>query len=431
MHYATQGDWSVTLNKLSFSLKLGVGLLIFISGSIKIAAAVEITSHTNSSEPVIVAFTRHTFRGPNKITPPPIPRVSNLKVQNNILAYGMDATILGLKIAQRLGREAYNDGARLALKTINADPQLAGHWSEIRPDLSTQRTFWTAVCLRKGLATASGSEIPMSACPTTEGVAIDAVSASSKSQMQCIPSQLIIQQRDLLRTQVAPRYVQLANRLISLLGGKPDVTQANPYTSYSDIKLLSSLIEYSSDFNGSTLNRVLAHPITTSPQVNREAVAIALDILGYNLLFSSSGLSADITAFAKINYVNSLSNGSQKIILTHDDKISALLQSLNLLSSQSDPDDLAVYPLETITIALNANRVAIVRTRINIDKNGSMTGKSGFKSWIFWSGTRKEWDERVTTLQARINSYMPVAACLQKITPCSPVPLQLMLGETC
>lgn len=382
-----------------------------------------ITSNLNAA-PVIIAFTRHTFRGIDKLTPPPAITISNLKIQNTILSYGENATHSGLAITKKFAESAYNNGAKLALKTIGEKPDIAGHWAIIRADLAQERTFSTAVYLYKGLSKNNSPKISLVGCRTSEAVPVDYISTGDHNFSKCIAPYLSSHKNNSNQSIISEKFIMLANHLITLLGGKPNINADNLTIYFSSIKLLSDQIEMSSDL-GMPLNAVLEKNTITSPQINHEAVTTAMQLLGYSLFENSSNLEMQALTLLKANYIDSLKGGTQEIIVTHDTKMNALLNNLGFLTKKSSPNEFSVYPIETITIAMNEKKVAIVRTRINIRKDGSMTGAAGFKSWVFWSGPRKQWNAHVAALREKVNHEKRIAACVQKATLCHAVLLQL------
>lgn len=395
-------------------LNMSIWILILVCITVNAIAA-----------PVVIAFTRHTFRGVSKIIPPKALAISNLKIQDATLSYAMNATPNGLAIAKKFAQDAYNNGAILALKTIHENPALAGHWSVIRTDLAQERTFSTAVNLYQGLSKISRGKISLIGCRTTENMPVDYIATDDRSVIACVSPQLITQESDAAKAKITEKFMMLANHLISLLGGKPNINESNFKFDFPNIRTLSNQIEMSSDLGGLPLQYVLEDAKIKSSLINREAVITAMQLLGYSLLMDSTNTESEALTLLKANYINSLKSGTQEIVVTHDTRINALLYNLGFLSENSVPNDLSIYPLETITIALNAKRVAIVRTRINISDNGSMTGAAGFKSWVFWSGTRQAWNAHVSALQEKINAEKRVAACIQKIPLCQPVLLNV------
>ncbi len=405
-------------------MKLLKTLLGFLAFSFCAGSLADNTPNPFSTAPVVIAFTRHTFRGPDESIAEPLPSFSNLSLKNNVVAYEMNATSHGLKIAQAFAEQAYNNGAQLALKTIGENPKLAGKWSSIRADLSTERTFETGVYLDRGLSKNVSQNIAFTGVPVIGDTSTDDISTISAAQSACYPAATWAAQSALIKNQAFAKYTPIEDDLIELLGGTPDATPQ----SFPDALLVASLVEFNSDFNHFSLSNVVSGNISNSPETTKQAIQDSLNIAGYGLFQDYYGLTANVFSAAKVNYINTLPAGSQQIIVTHDDNINALLQSLGLISIQSKASDLAVYPLETITFALNSSNVAIVRTRININPNGSMTGSSGYKSWIIWSGTRAQWNAKVAAIQNNINQYPSIASCLAKIPATQPAAIDLRLG---
>lgn len=409
----------------NYVIKILVCLIIFCSTFRAIAS--EKIVRTNTDQPIIIAFTRHTFRGVSKTTPPPVITIPHLKIKNTILSYGMDATHDGLLITKKFAEQAYNDGAKLALKTIRQNPKIAGHWSQIRTDLSSERTFLTAVNLDEGLSKILSQKISLVGCQTSEERDIDDISTVNNQLRECISHQLIKQQRALMKEKVSKRFIMLANHLLLLLGGQPIINKANYHLYFSPVENLCAQIEMSADLGDFPLQYVLKNPVVKLSTINHKAVATALKLLGYELLIDAANSEMNASTLTTLNYIDTLKPGTQKIVVSHDTKMNALLSNLNLISAHSSPSALSIYPIETITIAMNSKLVTIVRTRIKINKNGAMNGKAGFKSWIFWSGTRTEWNSDVNKLRIKVNNDKKMVRCIQKIPLCHPVKLQYNL----
>lgn len=408
-------------NKKLF-LKTSILLCLWLLCAPDAAAAVKTPKQ---DLPVIIAFTRHTFRGVSQVTPPAALTIGNLKINNPVLSYGMDATAGGLKITTAFAKTAYNDGAKLALKAIHQNPNLAGHWSIIRADLATQRTFATAVALSQGLPKVSHQDLTLVGCPTQINQPVDVMTTWSKTLAACMRQQKADQNSHPLEKPLAKKYIMLANHLLSLLGGEPIINQSNLKQSIAPITQLCNRIEMSSDLGSFPLQYVLLNHPALSARKNHEAVVIALQLLGYDLLIKNSHLENEALVLKKLEAIDALQNGEQEIIVTHDTKISALLSQLGFISAQSKPNALAVYPLETITIALDQQRAAVVRTRINIGKAGAMNGQAGYQSRVLWSGTRKDWDARMMALRQKIERHRSIAHCIQQLPICQPVVLKL------
>lgn len=386
-----------------------------------------------ANKAVVVSFTRHTFRGYSMSMPTVIPPIYGLHFHNDAVAYQMNATPNGVKIARLYGERFYNKSAEIALKAIGSNPKLAGRWSSIRPDLAAQRTFVTAAALYEGLSKNNSSlvfaGVPITGAVTQKGktATTDDVAAVSESQMMCFLEENKNNQNASVVADVQKKMTSLSEKLIHLLGGKPP--KLSSQIKVSTIKTIASAVEFHSDLNSFSLQSVVKNNINASPEKTKTAVKTALSIIGYSFLEKMNGLTADVFSLPKLNYIDSLSPGTQKIIVTHDTILSALLQSLQLISVHSKPDDLAIYPLETVTIAMNNGQVAIVRTRINMSPNGSLTGDAGFEYKVIWTGTREAWNAKVTAIQSAINQHSKLASCLSNLPLPKAIPMKLNLGK--
>jgi hypothetical protein len=99
--------------------------------------------------------------------------------------------------------------------------------------------------------------------------------------------------------------------------------------------------------------------------------------------------------------------------------ISALMSSLGIISSNGDPDDWAIFPIETYVFAFGSSNVSIVRMRVEISPGGAIPGNYG--SQVVWNGSVQQWNEKVMALNERaktLNLGPGGNACLNAVTEC-------------
>src|SRR5204863_1798884 len=142
-----------------------------------------------SSEPfpagdntTLVVFSRHTFRGistnvgPQKISLPQY----GIDIPIPTLSYGEDATPQGLIIAEHFAGPGLQEAAALAVRAIAENKVFDRHWDEVRAELAAERTFWTALYLKKGIEEKGAQHNPaikFTGCKTVSGKAVDVVSS--------------------------------------------------------------------------------------------------------------------------------------------------------------------------------------------------------------------------------------------------------------
>src|SRR5437762_6671795 len=101
----------------------------------------------------LVVFSRHTFRGisknvgPQKISLPQY----GIDIPIPSLSYGEDATPQGQIIAENFAPPGLQEAAALAVRAIAENKVFDRRWDEVRAELAAERTFWTALYLRKGI----------------------------------------------------------------------------------------------------------------------------------------------------------------------------------------------------------------------------------------------------------------------------------------
>ncbi len=363
-------------------------------------------SAPTSDDPTIVVFSRHTFRGITRAIGPQTISLPDFGTALAVptLSYGYDATPHGLVIAQEYAAKGLNQAASIAVKTLGESKKFDRRWDEIRADFSSQRTFWTGLYLREGLG---GNLIPFTGCKTTEGQSVDVVS-SPGTVKECIPADTLQKLRanspDLkrfrLRTQALMDVISSATgKEISTLPDLVIGADGKFPPAYAAILNLASMIEMSAEL-GPPLERLFKglsrEPLSKS---GKDAVAASLNAIGLKFFISVPSPVADAIAVHPVDYITSQPKGSHTIVVAHDDFISAILRSLGLISSNDDPDNLAIYPIESFVFALGDSSVSVVRMRIQTKPDGTIPGP--YSSWVLWKGTRAQWDEKVAALHGR------------------------------
>jgi len=72
-----------------------------------------------------------------------------------------------------------------------------------------------------------------------------------------------------------------------------------------------------------------------------------VDSLGIRFFTSEPSPLSDAVSVIPVNYIMSRPQGSHTIVVSHDNMMSALMSSLGIISSNGDPDDWAIFPIET------------------------------------------------------------------------------------
>ncbi|MDQ2993873.1 MAG: hypothetical protein M3R00_02860, partial [Pseudomonadota bacterium] len=166
---------------------------------------IDLAATEKSDNTTIVSFTRHTFRGTTKnIGPQKVDLRDfgiNISVQN--LSYAKSATPRGLEIARDQASKSLQKAAAQGVKALGESKSFDGHWDEIRADLATERTFWTALKLRDGLKAnfpTQNVNLFASGCRTEPGKGIDVIS-TDHAITACTPKEysrpLLTTSRDL------------------------------------------------------------------------------------------------------------------------------------------------------------------------------------------------------------------------------------------
>lgn len=385
-------------------------------------------ANTDSDEVTIVSFSRHTFRGiTEEIGPQKIAlKEYGVELKVPLLGYAEDATPRGLEIAKNFAPQGLQNLAVLAVNTLDEDKKFDGRWDEFRTDLATERTFWTAVKVREGFNT----PITLTGCKTTPGKAVDIVS-TRQVVMQCMPSPasntalLALFQR---RTEKFLTEFRTASGFKTTMPSLPaphDVDgKLELPKEYKEAAKLASAIEMVA-----ALNAPLPQLVKKVDQVKHgKAVwAAGLNMLGMRFFIRNPPPVADNISLQALKYMASRPEGSHTAIFTHDDYLSSLLHSLGLISSESDPSALAIYPLETILFAFSDQHVAITRMRLEVWEDGFIPGK--FETYVLWKGTREEWDKKVEEVTTRAQNWdisTQARDCLNALQVCEAEPLEVV-----
>ena len=141
--------------------------------------------------------------------------------------------------------------------------------------------------------------------------------------------------------------------------------------------------------------------------------------LGIRFFTSEPSPLSDAVSVIPVNYMMSRPQGSHTIVVSHDNMMSALMSSLGIISSNSDPDDWAIFPIETYVFAFGSSNVSIVRMRVEISPDGAIPGNYG--SQVVWRGSVQQWNEKVMALNERaktLNLGPCGNACLNAVKEC-------------
>ncbi len=405
-----------------------------------LSADAVITACASSPPPpdttAIIVFSRHTFRGiAKKIGSQQISLPDfGIDLAAPTLSYAEDATPHGLAIAEQYASTGIQKAAEAAVLALGESRTFDGHWDEIRADFSTERTFWTALRLRQGLMEQSSNgdiEIPFTGCKAEPGKGVDVVAIAHVVD-QCVPEDVLralqAASPDLekLRT-IGQDFLNGVKTAIGA-GGPPAALPDPVYTNgelppeYDEMANLASIIEMSAEL-GPPLQLLFKGPPPESLlKSGKAAVTGGLNTLGIRFFTSAPLPLADAVAVYPVNFINAQSKGHHTIVLSHDDFISALLHALGLISSDGDPDDLAIYPIESFVFALSDSSVSIVRMRIEThDPDGHILGP--YSSKVLWKGTRVEWDAKVQASAQRAQAWdlgKTGNDCLKGIQICTP-----------
>ena len=399
-----------------------------------------------SDDTTLVVFSRHTFRGistnvaPQKIflrqygVNPPIPSLS----------YGENATPQGLIIAESFAAPGLQEAAALAVGAIAENKVFDGHWDEVRAELAAERTFWTGLYLIKGLKEQDPQHnraIPFTGCPfvpAKDKGAVDAVS-SDHPVMKCVFTdddskavylQLLRVSPDLPKLKAT--FQHFLNTVRAAIGLSGQVVIPHPVYStpppthdpklpreYDQIAALASIIEMIAEL-GPPLPQIFPS-LDRGPlmQYGKVALQRGVNSLGIRFFTSEPSPLSDAVSVIPVNYMMSRPQGSHTIVVSHDNMISALMSSLGIISSNGDPDDWAIFPIETYVFAFGSSNVSIVRMRVEISPGGAIPGNYG--SQVVWNGSVQQWNEKVMALNERaktLNLGPGGNACLNAVTEC-------------
>ena len=382
----------------------------------------------------LVVFSRHTFRGISKNVGPEKISLSQYGIDIPIpsLSYGEDATPQGLIIAENFAAPGLQEAAALAVRAIAENKVFDRHWDEVRAELAAERTFWTALYLRKGIEKKDAQHNPaikFTGCKTVSGKAVDVVS-SDHPVKDCVPADVYLQ---LLKAspdlpKLKATFQDFLNTVRAAIGLGAPVTIPDPVYSpdgslpkdYDQIAALASIIEMIADL-GPPLPRIFP---SSDPgplaQLGKVALQRGVDSLGIRFFTSEPSPLADAVSVFPVNYMMSRPKGSHTIVVSHDNMMSALMSSLGVISSNSAPDDWAFFPIESYVFAFGSSNVSIVRMRVQIrDTDGAIPGK--YASQVVWKGSLSQWNEKVQALNERAKTLdlgNDGNACLKAIEEC-------------
>ena len=382
----------------------------------------------------LVVFSRHTFRGisknvgPQKISLPQY----GIDIPIPTLSYGEDATPQGLTIAENFAAPGLQEAAALAVRAIAENKVFDRHWDEVRAELAAERTFWTALYLKKGIEEKGAQHNPaikFTGCKTVSGKAVDVVS-SDHPVKDCVPADVYLQ---LLKAspdlpKLKATFQDFLNTVRAAIGLGAPVTIPDPVYSqdgslpkdYDQLAALASIIEMIADL-GPPLPQIFP---SSDPgplaQLGKVALQRGVDSLGIRFFTSEPSPLADAVSVFPVNYMMSRPKGSHTIVVSHDNMMSALMSSLGIISSNSAPDDWAFFPIESYVFAFGSSNVSIVRMRVQIrDPDGAIPGK--YASQVVWKGSLSQWNEKVQALNQRAKTLdlgNDGNACLKAIEEC-------------
>lgn len=389
-------------------------------------------SNLASDDTTLVVYSRHTFRGTSKKIGPTkidLPQYG-IDLAIPIVGYGQNATPQGLSIAEHSAAPGLRQAATLAVEATAENKLFDGHWDEIRAELSTERTFWTGLYLKRGLEEIDpqlNRAIKFTGCPIDPAKNKDAIDAVSSDHpvSACVPPCVY---RALI--EASPDLPKLKNSLQNFLNTVrgaigltvPVVIQNPVYTDgslpreYDQIASLASVIEMVADL-GPPLPQIFrtgdrAH----LTQLGKLAVQRGVNSLGIRFFTSEPSPLSDAVSVIPVNYMMSRPRGSHTIVVSHDNMMSALTSSLGIISSSSPPDDWAFFPIESYVFAFGSSHVSVVRMRVEInDPDGAIPGN--YASQVVWKGSLAQWNEKVQALKERAGT-MNLGACHEPVTEC-------------
>jgi hypothetical protein len=386
-----------------------------------------------SDDTTLVVFSRHTFRGiskkvgPTKISLPQY----GIDLAIPILSYSEDATPQGLSIAEHFAAPGLQEAAGLAVAATAENQLFDGHWDEIRAELSTERTFWTGLYLKKGLEESDPQRnraIKFTGCPFDPGKDKDGIDPVSSDHpvKKCVPPAvyLALIKASPDRPRLKNNFQNFLNTVRAAIGLGFPVEIPNPDydekgslpKEYDQIASLASIIEMIADL-GPPLPQIFrsgdrAHLM----QLGKLAVQRGVNSLGIRFFTSEPSPLSDAVSVIPVNYMMSRPKGSHTIVVSHDNMISALRSSLGIISSSSPPDDWAIFPIESYVFAFGSSHVSVVRMRVEISEpDGAIPGN--YASQVVWRGSLSQWNEKVRALNERART-MDLSGCDQPVTEC-------------
>jgi hypothetical protein len=395
-----------------------------------------------SDDTTLVVFSRHTFRGiSTKVAPQKIfLRQYGVAIPIPSLSYGENATPQGLIIAESFAAPGLQEAAALAVGAIAENKVFDGHWDEVRAELAAERTFWTGLYLIEGIKEQDAEHnraIKFTGCKTDPGNAVDAVSSDHPIK-KCVSKDDVSKAVYLQLLRASPELPKLKatfqhflNTVRAAIGLSDPVVIPDPVYSvgphhdptlpreYDRIAALASIIEMIAEL-GPPLPQIFpsgdrAHLM----QFGKVALQRGVNSLGIRFFTSEPSPLSDAVSVIPVNYMMSRPQGSHTIVVTHDNMMSALMSSLGIISSNGDPDDWAIFPIETYVFAFGSSNVSIVRMRVEISPGGAIPGNYG--SQVVWNGSVQQWNEKVMALNERaktLNLGPGGNACLDAVEEC-------------
>ena len=407
------------------------GLLMLVFFPVRLSSSKPVPARDNTT---LVVFSRHTFRGISKSVGPQ--RISlpqyGIDIPIPTLSYGEDATPQGLIIAEHFAAPGLQEAAALAVRAIAENKVFDGHWDEVRAEFAAERTFWTALYLKRGIEEKDAEHKPaikFTGCKTVSGKAVDAVS-SDHLVKNCVPDDVYLQ---LLKAspdlpKLKATFQDFLNTVRAAIGLTSPAVIPDPVYSpdgslpkdYDELAALASIIEMIADL-GPPLPQIFPssdrRPLT---QLGKVALQRGVESLGIRFFVSEPSPLSDAVSVFPVNYMMSRPKGSHTIVVSHDNMMSALISSLGIISSKSDPDDWAFLPIESYVFAFGNSNVSVVRMRVHInDPDGAIAGN--YVSQVVWKGRLDQWNEKVRALNQRAKTLdlgKDGNACFEAIKEC-------------
>lgn len=391
--------WAITYRISKGAILLNFFLYVFLICPSLASAGQDTTT--------IVSFTRHTFRGvAEEISQQKIVlKDYGIDLEIPLFSYAQDATPHGLAIAKKFGSEgALHKAANLAVQSLSGHKSFDGRWDTFRADLSTQRTFWTAIKVREGIEGRMRHPVPiaLTGCKTTPNQAIDIVSTRPHSQ-SCVPSSVPdVELLRLLKTR-SEKFLAQFRTAIGIDNTMPSLP--SPYYSdgqilpkeYEEVAKLANFIEMAAALTQPKDELLKKSTKADQGRVLKQGKGVvtdALNMLGIRFFIKNPQLVADSINVQTLKYMASRPKGSHTAIFTHDDYISSLLRSLGFITEKSDASKLAIYPLETVVFAFDNKEIAVTRMRLEVQENGDIPGDK-FQISQVWKGSIEAWNEKV------------------------------------